>query len=311
MLCDLYALSCASRTPPLTLLHLSASKFSGAPSAGGIVEFLSSDISSTQSFSSTLTPSQLKNGSPCKQTGSIQSFFQKAVDKQKQKNVEDEGLPHFSLHKASTVEVLLRTDTNSPASSSTTLTKSSTASPLSGISSFFHKKSLERGLNKAETGQNSGPNGSEDSENSFAVVSGLQSKHSSEFKSHQSPCSELTGDLDADLDSNNQPLSIAREDLLKCERCGQDVCVWEMPEHNDYHFALDLQNSLSSSTSSANSTSTVSSSSSSASCASLAAGSAQFSRGKTKSKGQSGPQSKRQRSQGGSTGTLDSFFKRN
>ncbi|XP_028279142.1 DNA polymerase eta [Parambassis ranga] len=306
----------AAWTPPLTLLHLSASKFSDAPSAGGIAEFLSSDVSSTQSFSSTtqcstLPPSQLKNGSPCKQTGSIQSFFQKAVDKQKQKNVEDEGLPHSSLHKASTAEVLLRTDTNSPASSSTPLSKSNTASPRYGISSFFHKKSLERGSNKPELGQNSGPTGTKDSEDSGAVVSGLQSKHSSEFKSHQSPCSELTGDLDTNPDSNNQPLSVAREDLLKCERCGQDVCVWEMPEHNDYHFALDLQNSLSSATSSANGTSTVSSSSFSASSASLAAGTAQSSRGKTKSKGQSGPQSKRQRSQGGSTGTLDSFFKRN
>lgn len=29
-----------------------------------------------------------------------------------------------------------------------------------------------------------------------------------------------------------------------CEKCGQLVLVWEFPEHMDYHFALELQNSF-------------------------------------------------------------------
>lgn len=30
----------------------------------------------------------------------------------------------------------------------------------------------------------------------------------------------------------------------KCEKCGKDIPVWEMPEHLDFHFALDLQRDL-------------------------------------------------------------------
>ncbi|TNN78523.1 DNA polymerase eta [Liparis tanakae] len=84
----------AAWTPPLTLLHLSASKFSDAPSAGGIAGFLSSDVTSTQSLISTtqpssLPPADLKNDSACKQPGTIQAFFQKAADKQRQKVTKD------------------------------------------------------------------------------------------------------------------------------------------------------------------------------------------------------------------------------
>ncbi|XP_070772216.1 DNA polymerase eta [Enoplosus armatus] len=322
----------AAWTPPLTLLHLSASKFSDAPSAGGIVGFLSSDVSSTQSLfsttqSSTQPPSELKNDSSCKQPGTIQSFFQKAAEKQRPvtKDVDEEDddigstgiLPSSNSHKTSATDSQLATDTNCLVSSITLLTshsKNGSASPRSGIFSFFHKKTLGRSLqasasslNKPETGHRPEPVNEEDS---IAAVSGLQAKHSTEFTSHQSPCEKLKDELDIDPEVNRHPPSVAREDLLNCERCGLEVLVWEMPEHNDYHFALDLQNSLSSSTGSAN----ISSSSSTVSSTPLrvgAAGIAQASRGKTKTRGQPGPQPKRHRSQGGSTGTLDSFFKRN
>ncbi|NXB08248.1 POLH polymerase, partial [Cnemophilus loriae] len=33
-------------------------------------------------------------------------------------------------------------------------------------------------------------------------------------------------------------------DQQRCEKCGQLVLVWEFPEHMDYHFALELQSSL-------------------------------------------------------------------
>lgn len=73
-----------------------------------------------------------------------------------------------------------------------------------------------------------------------------------------------------------------------CERCGLKVLVWEMPEHMDYHFALDLQKSFSSASS---------------------AGPGESSRGKSQAKTQSGPQAKRARVPGNS-GTLDSFFRK-
>ncbi len=31
-------------------------------------------------------------------------------------------------------------------------------------------------------------------------------------------------------------------DYIKCEKCEQNILVWEMPEHTDFHFAMDLQN---------------------------------------------------------------------
>ncbi|NXD36671.1 POLH polymerase, partial [Copsychus sechellarum] len=33
-------------------------------------------------------------------------------------------------------------------------------------------------------------------------------------------------------------------DQQRCEKCGQLVLVWEFPEHTDYHFALELQSSF-------------------------------------------------------------------
>uniref|UniRef100_A0A8C2ZGJ7 DNA polymerase eta n=1 Tax=Cyclopterus lumpus TaxID=8103 RepID=A0A8C2ZGJ7_CYCLU len=317
----------AAWTPPLTLLHLSASKFSDAPSAGGIAGFLSSDAPSTQSLlsttqPSTLPPSELKNDSACKQPGTIQSFFLKAAEKQRQKvtkdvdeedhNIGSTGIsPASSSQKTSVTEGQLEADTNCTVSSLKLIahSKSGTARPRSGISSFFHKKNIERSSQAPASGHNPGPDEIGDADDTVGAVSGLQSKCSS---SQQSLCEELKDELAIEPEINRHPSSVAREDLLNCERCGQEVLVWEMPEHNDYHFALDLQNSLSSSTgpapvSSSSSSSTVSSSSN----VSPTALRAQSSRGKTKSRGQSGPQPKKHRSQGGSTGTLDSFFKRN
>ncbi|XP_041803112.1 DNA polymerase eta isoform X2 [Chelmon rostratus] len=326
----------AAWTPPLTLLHLSASKFSDAPSAGGIAGFLSSDATSTQSVfsttqSSTKPPSELKNDSTCKQPGTIQSFFQKAAEKQRQKVTKDEEdddvgstgiLPSSSSDKTSAIDTQLETDNNGPVSSFKVSShpKNGSVSPHSGISSFFHKKTLDRSfqasastLNKPDVGLRPGPVNRENSEDPVTDVSGLLTKHSSEFTSDQLPCEELRDELDIDLEVNHHPSSVAREDLFNCERCGQEVLVWEMPEHNDYHFALDLQNSLSSSTSSANASSSSTAISSSSSLTPHKVGTVgmtQSSRGKTKTRGQSGPQPKRHRSQGGSTGTLDSFFKR-
>lgn len=313
------------RTPPLTLLHLSASKFSDAPSAGGIAGFLSSDVTSTTQ-SSIQPQSERKKDSTCKQPGSIQSFFRKAAEKQKQKvtKEEEEGGDggSTSSHKTFATDCQMEAGTICAASSFAPPSDSESGSSSSHlrILSFFHKKSLERSLqvsastvDKPEIVHTPLSLNTEDCEDMADVVTDQQAKPSSEFASDRSPCIESRDALDMDSEEMHHPPSVAREDLMNCERCGQEVLVWEMPEHNDYHFALDLQNSLSSSTGSADSTSTSTTpSSSSASLVSVgAAGTAQSSRGKTKNRGQSGSQPKRQRSQGGSTGTLESFFKRN
>ncbi|XP_053731089.1 DNA polymerase eta isoform X1 [Synchiropus splendidus] len=227
----------AAWSPPLTLLHLSASKFSGAQARGGIAGFLSSDVTSTQA--------RLESPEPkAKQPGSIQSFFQKAAETQRQKTevqheVKEEG-------------------GSAP----------STASPKkhSDISSFFSRRSAESGLQVNSLQETQLPD--ED-----AAVS----------RDEKEPREELSN-------------TVSSEDLIQCQRCGRDVSVWEMPEHNDYHFAMDLQKSLSSSVASLSPSSL------------RPPGPSQLSRGKTKSKGQTGPQPKRHCHQG--SGTLDSFFKK-
>lgn len=305
-------------TPPLTMLYLSASKFSDAPSAGGIEGFLSSDSSSSQ------LPRVPKNSSPCKQPGTIQSFFQKSAEKQKQKvrkDVDDEeDAGSDSTESICSADSQLETDNNHPASSFTPVSQSNIGSPSphTGISSFFRRKTFERSLqvsvstpNKPESGHMLGPVDKEDTEDTVTVVSGLQSKPCSKITSHELPCEKLRNELDIDSQSDHPPPSVVGEDLIICERCGQEVLVWEMPEHNDYHFALDLQQSLSSSSGAPTITSSSSSGTSPSPLRAGAAGTAQSSRGKTKTRGQSGPAPKRHRSQGASTGTLDSFFKKN
>ncbi|XP_051771966.1 DNA polymerase eta isoform X1 [Ctenopharyngodon idella] len=130
-----------------------------------------------------------------------------------------------------------------------------------GISSFFQRKSLEKNLQV--TNSLSDGNGSMTEDESCCAPAEASEPSSS-------------------------------EDLHVCERCGKKVLVWEMPEHTDYHFALDLQKSFSSSVSSDSP---------------VLAGAPQSSRGKSRTKTQSGPQAKRARVQG-NTGTLDSFFKK-
>ncbi|XP_077585957.1 DNA polymerase eta [Stigmatopora nigra] len=75
------------------------------------------------------------------------------------------------------------------------------------------------------------------------------------------------------------------EDSIKCQRCGKDIPVWEVPEHDDYHFALDLHKTFKKSPSP-----------------------------ETKKRLSGGPPPKKRRSlggaKGGASGTLDSFFQK-
>lgn len=283
------------------MLHLSASKFSDAPSAGGIAGFLSSDNTSTQSVfstrpSATQSPAQPKSNASCKQPGTIQSFFQKAAGKREQVKKDHD---HEIKSPTSSYQRPCGNDTQSEADKSCSLSTSTPNVPSesestalsSGVSSFFQKKTTES-LQALRTN-------SPDMEvrEEAATVANLNSN----FENVPSPVEELRSNPETDAGVSPHPPSVSSADLMGCERCGQQVSVWEMPEHNDYHFALDLQNSLSSPASSA---------AGPEACRDGAAGAAQACRGKSKSRGQPGPQPKRQRSQGGGLGTLDSFFKK-
>lgn len=36
------------------------------------------------------------------------------------------------------------------------------------------------------------------------------------------------------------PVIVENEDYIECEKCKKKILVWDMPEHTDYHFALEL-----------------------------------------------------------------------
>lgn len=293
-------------TPPLTLLHLSASKFNDAPSAGGIAGFLSGDVSATQDLfsatqSTTQAPSRVKNGTALKRPGSIQSLFQKAAEKHKHQSLlqaEEGGESDGGAANQTASQDVFTSTRESQKSSS-----ASPANPKNTISSFFHKKQMERSLESVSCNE---------SEADIQVESTNEELDSDAFL-NSVPYSNFQLDLDSDENSDliSDPTEklhnkiavsseIDKEDLCKCDKCGKDILVWEMPEHMDFHFAMALQSSFSSSVHAPSVSSAVIPQTSQKPGAAA---------GKTKSRSQSGPQAKRPRS-GGNAGTLDSFFKR-
>ena len=75
----------------------------------------------------------------------------------------------------------------------------------------------------------------------FTETQSCPGNHSSKSKEQRS-----TIDL---LLSNQKPASSKIQlstinDLVICERCGKRLLVWDLPDHMDFHFAKDLQDSL-------------------------------------------------------------------
>ncbi|XP_030234254.1 DNA polymerase eta [Gadus morhua] len=335
----------AAWSPALTLLHISASKFSDTPLAGGgIAGFLSSDVTSSQALfpasvsqgglvsSGLRSRSSSSGGTPSKPT-MIQSLFQRAAEKQRQRTEgeeeeEEEGKDEDGDQECSAV--LLpppasrsvapssdQSETEALAPSSSTTLSSSHTSPAKGsdggISSFFQRKSIERRLQTAGTSSKGQRVTTGPIEIVGAVASALQPEQNSQPPARPPKGQEssvVPGSDDGPPPSPGDPgAGPDDEDLVACEHCGHRVLAWDMPEHSDYHFALDLQKSFASPSSTT--TTTVSPSLSAASPPPAATGASatnQATRGKSKSRGQSGPQSKRPRPQGG---PLDSFFKKN
>lgn len=288
-------------TPPLTLLHISASKFNDAPSSGGITGFLSSDLSATQDpFSISQSPAQAsseaKSSTLLRKPGNIQSLFEKAA----QKNKAPAGGGESAV---ASQDVLASTKESQ---------KSSTAASNSkNISSFFQKKQAERVLQPDSCSAN------ESKKTEAIPKQDIHVDSTDNTLDDSVPYCDSLLDFDTDEHHDSVPdafknaetlpnvsAEVDKEDLCKCEKCGKEILVWEMPEHLDFHFAMALQSSFTSSSSS--SVHSLSAATAPVPQMSQRSGAAA---GKTKSKGHSGPQAKRTRS-GGGTGTLDSFFKR-
>lgn len=242
-------------SPPLTMLFLCATKFSSsAPSSvTDITVFLSNDPSSPSKVPITSPEAKTQGSGPSvatkKAATSLESFFQKAAEKQK---VKEASLPSLTA----TTQTL---KSNSPLKPSLPFQTSRTT----GIEPFFKQKSL---LLKQKELTNP------------SIVSPPQNPQSSskelptEYPDSTPVCEEVLKleyskatttemDLAQNSPSGLAPVTstsvlkmvqketttstlLAPEDQVPCEKCGSLVLVWEMPEHMDYHFALELQKSF-------------------------------------------------------------------
>nr|XP_021547680.1 DNA polymerase eta isoform X5 [Neomonachus schauinslandi] len=247
-------------SPPLKMLFLCATKFSApAPSScTDITTFLSNDPSSLPKVPVTSPEAKTQGCGPAvtatkRATTSLESFFQKAAEKQKVKETSLSSLTATTQAPMS----------NSPSKPSLPFQTSCTT----GTEPFFKLKSLllkQKQLNNPSvffTPQN--PQSSrEELTNCLpaeypdctpvcqaALKLGSSKTTPTEMDLAQNSPSRLasltsSSALEVAQKSTTTPSPMAAEDQLPCEKCGSLVLVWEMPEHMDYHFALELQKSF-------------------------------------------------------------------
>lgn len=249
------------RSPPLTMLFLCAIKFSAsAPSPRtDITVFLSNDSSSLPKVPVTSPETKTQGSGPSvtatkKSATSLESFFQKAAEKQKVKEASLSSLTATTQARKSNSPLKL------PLPFQTTRT--------TGIEPFFKQKSLlkQKQLNNPsiffppqnpQSSPKKLPNDFplEDPDSAPVCEEALKldsfKTTPAELDSAQSSPSGLASLTSksaleaaqkATATSTSSPL--ATEDQVRCEKCGSLVPAWEMPEHQDYHFALDLQKSF-------------------------------------------------------------------
>ncbi|XP_014390863.1 PREDICTED: DNA polymerase eta isoform X2 [Myotis brandtii] len=247
-------------SPPLTMLFLCATKFStSAPSScTDITVFLSNDSSPLPKVPITSPESKTQGSGPTvtatkKATNPLESFFQKAAEKQKVKEASLSSLTATTQAPKS----------NSPLKLSLPFQTSRTT----GIEPFFKQKSQ---LLKQK--QLNNPSISFPPQNPQPSPKKLTNNVPTEYPDSAPVCEEVlklesckATPAEMDLAQNSPsglasltpqsalegaqktttiPSLLATEDRVSCEKCGCLVPVWEMPEHMDYHFALELQKSF-------------------------------------------------------------------
>ncbi|NXM40288.1 POLH polymerase, partial [Gymnorhina tibicen] len=237
--CNVAGAHQAAWSPPLISVQLSASKFSEPVTLStGIATFLTGDTQPD----GTATTSQ--NATSCgrarvkffrspskelrqKPANAIESFFQKAAERQPSQAVAATSLPTVATaespvpsspehqERAGLGHASVQCDLESPVKRSP-----SDASPTSPYKRLPREK-----LSSDATQTPSTP-----------------------------PSSRTVLKLQPAIEGNEQNLPPSPEltllppaspgDQQHCEKCGQLVLVWEFPEHMDYHFALELQSSF-------------------------------------------------------------------
>ena len=54
-------------------------------------------------------------------------------------------------------------------------------------------------------------------------------------------CTNVIGNFNEDSRPHPQPSCSDADDYILCDKCNKQILVWDLPEHNDFHFALELQ----------------------------------------------------------------------
>ncbi|CAM9688972.1 unnamed protein product [Lampetra fluviatilis] len=271
---DALALIAASNTagaqqaasPAVTCLYLSATKFSdSASSSGGIASFLTGDTSATQSLAS---PTQKPLPPPPSATPEDQRNDRSPVATDKP------GILPFR-RTASRLDGL-RAGSETPVQALTCdlpsksiegscpepQTRVPARSPQKVISSFFQRRALGATVAEATTTAESSFVAENSCDAPVEKSVGTQAKditagsadpnqeiHDSskadlEAVNHVEKSSSMDRSTSEDREGGSASCSTS-EDYVLCEKCNTRVLVWEMPEHTDYHFARDLQDSFS------------------------------------------------------------------
>ncbi|XP_057271366.1 DNA polymerase eta isoform X1 [Pezoporus wallicus] len=292
--CNVAGAHQAAWSPPLISVLLSASKFSEPATllSAGITTFMTGDtqpddtVTAGQNNTSSRRPMVKFFRSPSKElrqkpANAIESFFQKASERQQSQMAAATSLPAAPTaaspvpsspeHQEGDGVGLgsVQCDLESPVKQS----------PRDGSSTSY--KRLHRGKSLSDATQT--PSTPPSSRTLLKSEPAME-----ENEQNLPPSPELT---------LLPPASPG--DQQHCEKCGQLVLVWEFPEHMDYHFALELQSSF------------LESSVPTAPAADpnpMAAASTSPAKAKNKAKTSAGSSAKRPRE--GVTRTLDFFFKR-
>ncbi|XP_063774862.1 DNA polymerase eta [Pseudophryne corroboree] len=254
----------AAWSPAIGMLQLSASKFSPTASSGtGIASFLTKEVDGTQRYQSSLTqvspssprtPQKLKQDMEIRTPNSIQLLFQRAAEKTRDKREEQTPVSSICVSAEQSPEK---------------------QEGVSGTESDCRPFSLSHARRLVDPQESELPATLQDRDDSPEEPCGFLA------------CSSTSSNPCQTEDKSKQ----CSEDLVNCEKCHQMILVWDLPEHMDYHFAQELQDSFSTPsprTATPATTPTV--------------------RPKNKAKNQATPSAKRSRSEG--SRTLDSFFKR-
>lgn len=223
-------------SPPLTMLFLCATKFSASapPACTDITVFLSSDSSGQPKVPIACSETRTQGPGPAVPTSkeaasSLESFFQKSAKKQRMKETSFAPL-------------------NTAAEKSPS--KPSLLFPATGTKSFFKQKSLL--LQHTQLSRCAAPSPPQDSsevqprclptecaDGGPADEGALKPVPSKAISTETSVAGNSLNMLESSACNRR-----AAEDQVLCEKCDSLVPAWDMPEHMDYHFALELQKSF-------------------------------------------------------------------